>query len=145
MTDQVFKVKRRKLLQASVRAEATILLSVLIHYRFYEIPVMNLISLMIIVIGTYYFFKRMFIRYSKDYRERVEDKEAKELFQIVGWLTIFIPWMFLVSIFIGTGLILYFFIRSWNKLLLDALAFLFVLDLREYIKFSLDENNKIYG
>lgn len=145
MTDQVFKVKRRKLLQASVRAEAAVLLSALIHYRFYKIPVMNLISLMIIVIGTYYFFKRMFIRYSKDYLERVEDKEAKELFQTVGWLAIFIPWMFLVSIFIGTGLILYFFIRSWNKLLLDALAFLFVLDLREYIKFSLDENNKIYS
>ena len=77
MTDQVFKVKRRKLLQASVRAEAAVLLSALIHYRFYKIPVMNLISLMIIVIGTYYFVKRMYIRYSKDYLELVEDKEAQ--------------------------------------------------------------------
>lgn len=145
MTDQVFKVKRRKLLQASVRAEAAVLLSALIHYRFYKIPVMNLISLMIIVIGTYYFFKRMFIRYSKDYRERVEDKEAKELFQTVGWLAIFIPWMFLVSIFIGTGLILYFFIRSWNKLLLDALAFVFVLVLRECVNVTFNGNNKICG
>lgn len=128
-----------------MRAEVAVLLSALIHYRFYEIPVMNLISLMIIVIGTYYFFKRMFIRYSKDYRERVEDKEAKELFQTVGWLAIFIPWMFLVSIFIGTGLILYFFIRSWNKLLLDALAFVFVLVLRECVNVTFNGNNKICG
>ena len=90
MTDQVFKVKRGKLLQASLRAEAAVLLSALIHYRFSQIPIMNLISLMIILIGVYYFVKRMFIRYSKDYRERVEDKEAKELFQTVGWLAIFI-------------------------------------------------------
>lgn len=145
MTDQAFKVKRRKLLQASVRAEAAVLLSALIHYRFSQIPVMNLISLMIILIGVYYFVKRMFIRYSKDYRERVEDKEAKELFQTVGWLAIFIPWMFLASIFIGTGLIMYLFIRSWNKLLLGALAFVFVLVLRECVNVTFNGNNKICG